>query len=318
MTSTRTILTTFVLVISAFGVGWFLKEVPAREERSESPRRSVVAPVAPVEPELPAPARPVEAPVQPEPEAVAEPEPGPFTEEDLRKELGAFGQGIRHLLAGTEEAAGVRRRLRDALRKAGPESIARLLARLADEAEPLGARFVLAHALAQSGDPAAIETLKNHLRDAESGMLLHRFASHALAFCDAEGLEVFLSEIANSAEDRGVRANTGFGLARRGNDEGLRLYLAAADEAFDQGDPSAIQYLGGLGILGERGFPAIRERLLAYESKEALVLLIHFTREQGDRGAVPVLEQLAYDASQPESVQRAAQGAIKALSAPPQ
>jgi hypothetical protein len=317
MTSTRTVATTLLLVACAFGAGWFLKEVPAREERSEIPRKPVTVPA---EPEYVPPARPVEpaAPAEIEPVAEPEPEPAPFTEEDLRKELGTFGRGIGHLLVNDEEAAGVRERLRDALRRAGPEGIARLLTRLEDEAEPLGARFVLAHALAQSGDPVAIEALENHLRDADSGMLLHRFASHALAFCDAEGMEVFLSEIANTAEDRGVRANTGFGLARRGSDEGLRVYLAAADEAFETGDPSAIQYLGGLGILGEPGFPAIRERLLTYESKEALVLLIHFAKEQGDRGALPALERLAYDAARPESVQKAAQGAIKALTKQPQ
>ncbi|MHC4549453.1 MAG: hypothetical protein ACYTEZ_11825 [Planctomycetota bacterium] len=237
----------------------------------------------------------------------------PPTEEEIRTEIRAFGDQLRGLILGTEDAKEAARRLREMLQRAGPEIVRKIIDKFQDEAEDMGTRVLLAHVLAQSELPDALEALKSHLRDPDAGILLHRFASHALAFSDAEGLDPFLSEVAHKVADYGARANAAFGLNRRGVEEGIQLYFAATDEAFQASDPAALQYLGGLALMGERAFPGVRERLLTYENKQALLLLIHVAKSNGDRGAIPALEKLAYDSARPVSVQKAAEGALTAL-----
>jgi hypothetical protein len=201
------------------------------------------------------------------------------------------------------------------LARATPEQFAAMIAKFGDESGDMDERMVLAHALVQSGNPAALEALQEKLRQPDAGLLMHRFASHGLAFCDAPGIEPFLTDMARNVPDRGVRANLAFGLNRRGVKEGADLYFAAADEAFAQGDPAALQYLGGLAIMGENARPGIRERLLTYTDEQALVVLIGIVKGSGDREAVPNLEKLAYDAARGAAVRKAAGAAIGALAA---
>lgn len=241
--------------------------------------------------------------------------PAPPTDEEFDAELSAFGRSLRDIIIGNENGAQVAAHLREVLRRGGPERLQELLDRFADESEEMGARIVIAHALAQSNDPRAIAELAGYLRDPDAGLLVQRYASHALAFSEADGVEDILLDVATHTAERGTRANAAFGLARRGSDEGLRLYFGAMDEAFDAGDPGALQYLGGLRLLGERALPGVRERLATYKNEQALLVLIGGVKAAGDRQSLPILERLAYDTTQPVSIQKAAQGAIRAMSA---
>ena len=99
----------------------------------------------------------------------------------------------------------------------------------------------------------------------------------------------------------------------RGVDEGIGLYMSATDDAFDEGQPEAIAYLGGLTLLGEKVNPYVRERLLSYTNETAVVSLIEIAKANKDTGALEALNKLAYDAARPISVQKAAKGAIEAL-----
>jgi hypothetical protein len=285
-----------------------VEETLARRRPAADPRET--APPAAV----PATARP-DADVRTEttaPEAV-EPK-GPPTDEEFSAALSEFGSNLRHLIVGDEQGREAVDRLRELLERAGPERLTRLIERFGDDTEDMGARVVIAHVLAQSNDPQAIAELAKHLRDPESGMLEKRFASHALAFSDAEGVAELLHEVATRTDERGTRANAAFGLARRGSDEGLRLYFAATDEAFAAGDPGALQYLGGLRLLGERALPGVRERLTTYTNEQALLVLIGSVKAACDQESRPILERLAYDTARPVSIQKAAQGAIRVLS----
>jgi hypothetical protein len=235
----------------------------------------------------------------------------PPTDEEIEAEIKAFGQALGQIIQGGGEQA--KQRLRAFLARGGKAVIAKLADKFKDESAAIGVRVVSAHALAQSGDPDALEELKNTLRDPDAGMLMHRFASHGLAFSDAEGLETILTVTTRPAQDLGARANAAFGLARRGTEEGIPLYMEITDEAIENGDPAGLQYLGGITLLGEKAFPAMRERLLVYKEPQALLLLIEVLKSKGDKGAIPNLEKLAYDASRPIAVQRSAEAAIKAL-----
>lgn len=238
-------------------------------------------------------------------------EQAPPTDEEIQAELAAFGEAFGAILRGGGEEA--KQRLREFLGRGGEPVIARLVEMFEDDKTGLGPRSLIAHALAQSGDPAALEALKSKLRDPDAGMLMHRLASHGLAFSDAEGLDTILSLTAHKAADPGARANAAFGLARRGNEEGIPLYMAMVDEAIEKGDPAGLQYLGGVALLGKKAYPAMRERLLTYEEPQALLVLIEVLKARGDKEAIPNLEKLAYDSSRPVSIQRSAEAAVKVL-----
>ncbi|MHC4490369.1 MAG: HEAT repeat domain-containing protein [Planctomycetota bacterium] len=245
---------------------------------------------------------------QPEhrPEAHATP-----TDKEIQAELHAFGQALLRIIQGGGEEA--KKRVREFLARGGEPVIHKLVETFRDETAGIDQRAIVAHALAQSGDPDALEALKGALRDPDAGMLMHRLASHGLAFSDAEGLETVLSLTAHKAEDLGARANAAFGLARRGTAEGIPLYMAITDEAIEKGDPAGLQYLGGVTLLGEKAYPAMRERLLTYTETQALLLLIEVLKARGDKGAIPNLEKLAYDSTRPVSVQKSAEAALELL-----
>jgi len=328
---------TCVLVVAAFFVGWLVQKKPESNDHDPQPRDTVAQAPREAEPRpLPArsaPAEPVQtvqtvaSPAESQLEnekaeqTLAQPaedlEPivleGPVTDDEIKQGIGAFAEHLTQLIYGAETGAAAAAELRDLLGRATPEQMQKLIAVFDDDAENMQRRVVYAHVLAQSEQPEALATLQAALREPESGMMVQRFAAHGLAFSDAEGLDTFMLDMAHNHAERGVRANLAFGLQRRGVDEGVPLYFAAVDEALEKGDPSAIQYVGGLTLIDQRANEGIRERLGTYKGAEALLVLIHVVQRRADKGAIPALEKLAYDASRPISVQKAAQGALKVL-----
>ncbi len=240
-----------------------------------------------------------------------EPADGELTDKDIEAGFSKYAKSLQKIIAGKGKDAIAE--LRALIKKAGPRAIAKVRKHWEDPSEDYIKRLIAAHILAQSGDPDSLELIKSTLRDPDGGMIDHRLASHALAFADVEGLEPLLTEVARNGKEPGVRANASFGLAMRGVDEGIGLYMSATDDAFDEGQPEAIAYLGGLTLLGEKVNPYVRERLLSYTNETAVVSLIEIAKANKDTGALEALNKLAYDASRPISVQKAAKGAIKAL-----
>jgi hypothetical protein len=331
------IVITCVLIVAAFFVGWLIQKRPESKDHDPQAREAVVQAPRPAAPRpLPPPAAPAE-PVQPVASPVASPEAsqpgkteetalaqpleelepikleGPVTDWEIKTGIGTFAECLRNLIYGDEKGAAAADDLRDLLDRASPEQMNELAAVFGDDTEPMQRRLVYAHVLAQSEQPEALATLQDAVREPEAGMMVQRFAAHGLAFSDAEGLDKFMLDMAHNHAERGVRANLSFGLQRRGVDEGVGLYFAATDEALEAGDPSAIQYVGGLMLIDERANSGIRERLGRYEGAEALLALIGVVQRRADKDAIPALESLAYDSRRPISVQKAAQGALKAL-----
>jgi hypothetical protein len=325
------------LVVAAFFVGRLFQKAPESNDRSPQPRETIaqapreaeprLRPAPPVEPAVPA--QPVASPEESRPEesaepaaepaapALPEPEPvvldRPVTDEEIKKGIATFAQCLTNLIYGDEKGAKAAEELRDLLALATPEQMKKLIAVFGDDAENMQRRVVYAHVLAQSEQPEALTTLQDAVRDPEAGLMVQRFAAHGLAFSDAEGLDTFMLDLAHNHEERGVRANLAFGLQRRGVDEGVPLYFAAMDEALENGDPNALQYVGGLALIDARANAGIRERLGTYEGAESLLVLIHIVQRRADAGAKPALEKLAFDSSRPISVQKAAQGALEVL-----
>jgi hypothetical protein len=253
---------------------------------------------------------------EPAPET-AETPTGPPDAKEVEAAIGGFAGVLQAIWAGRggeEQLA----RLKAVLARGGKPLRDRLIAEFHDERTGVQRLVVLAHVLGQSADPESIEALKAMLRDPDAGDFHQRYAAHGLAFSPAEGIEPFLRQVALEAKDTGARANAAFGLARRGVDEGVALYAAATDEAFEKGDSLAIAYLSGFALMGEKGLPPLRERLLSYEDRpQAVVTMIAILTDAKDEGAVPFLEKLAYDSGRPMSVRKAALGALEEIKGVP-
>jgi len=253
-----------------------------------------------------------EAGAQPAADAPAE---GMPSDEEVDTALRRYLAAMPAMAMGETPQAVVE--LRELLARGGPKLIAKLQEQFSDDSGDLQMRVAAAHALAQSCDPKAIGFLEDTLKDPNVGFFLHRFASHALAFSPAEGLESTLTVVARTNADAGARANAAFGLARRGTDEGIAIYLEECDAAVERKDALAIGYLSGFRLVPEKALPEVRKRLLTYKDPQMVLIMIEMLRSRSDAGAVPTLEKLAYDSTQPIEVQKAAQGAIKALTPTP-
>ena len=241
---------------------------------------------------------------------------GPLNAEEIEKAIKAFGPHLQATLIGNARGKEAVKALREALARAEPGVIQHVIDAFGDDSKDIGERFVIAHVLGHSADPAAITALKTTLQDPEAGLMMHRLASHGLAFSDAEGLDPFLMEMAEKSPDTGVRANTAFGLQRRGVEKGVELYFAATDEAFKKGDPAALQYLSGVALMGDKALPLLRERLATYKDEQARLVLISVIQSKGDKGSIPALEAITQDETAPASLRKAAEGALKTLNKP--
>ncbi|MEE8104936.1 MAG: hypothetical protein V3T86_05325 [Planctomycetota bacterium] len=240
---------------------------------------------------------------------------GPPTDDEAKEAIKSLGAQLQGIILGNEAGKKAGEEFRKFFARTTPEQRRKIIEKFEDDTQDIQQRLVIAHALAQSHDPDALEALKAGLRDPDADLMRKRVSSHGLAFSDAEGLDTFLSEMANNADDRGVRANSAFGLTRRGIAEGVDLYFAATDDALKAGDPAGLQYMSGLALMGEQAYPAMRSRLLTYDDEQALVTLITIVRKVGDKGAIENLQKLAFDSSKPMSVQNAAKGALTKLQA---
>ena len=240
----------------------------------------------------------------------AEKPTGPPTEEEMEAELRRYGSSIGAVIQGGGEEA--KKRLREFFERVTDEQVQALFEKF-DSSADLGAKFGIAHALAQSGRPEVVEALAQIVQDPESGFLEHRVVAHGMAFSDDDAVVPILNDVARNDSDRGARANAAFGLARRGDDEGISLYTKATDEAFEAKDPEALNYLGGFMLLGKDGLPAVRERLGTYTSRQARLILIEVVRSNKDREAIPALRALVDDPDTDKSVRDNAEKAIKEI-----
>jgi len=237
----------------------------------------------------------------------------PLTDEEFKKGIEKFGSQLQGIIFGNDDGKAARE-LRALLKRAGPKGIERLRKRYDDPAAGYMGRLVAAHALAQSGDPQALVLLQETLRDPDSDMMELRVTSHALAFSEGDEAVPLLTSVARGEAEPGTRANSAFGLARRGIDEGFELYARATDDALEQGAPEAIAFIQGFALMDdEKSLPLLRKRLATYENETALITLIEVVKSKRDKGAAEQLRKLAYDGSKPKSVQNAAKGALTAL-----
>jgi hypothetical protein len=243
------------------------------------------------------------------PEVAGEPATG-LTDEALEKALQGLGNHIQGLILGSSDE--FKKQVRSILERGGPGTVDRILKHY-EEAEGLGPKTVLAHTLAQTGDPRAIAALQEIVRDPEADMFHRRAASHGLAFSDEEGLEEYYREVIGNPEiELGARANSAFGLARR-NDEGVAAYAKTVDEAFERKDPLALGYVQGFLFIGKRAVPEAEKRLKTLKDPQARMILIAVLEGHGSKDSIPALRALAADPSCDEGTRVRAEKAAEKL-----
>ncbi len=238
---------------------------------------------------------------------------GPPTMDEIVEEMKKFGNKLQGVILGQDNEAAVE--LRAFFARVSPEDLAKLIDRYGEEGD-MGKKIVLAHVLAQSGRPEAIEALRKIVLDRTLAFTDRRYVAHGLAFVDDPDLQPLLLEVGRNDPDRGARANASFGLARAGVEEGISLYAAAVDEAFEEKDPAAMQYLSGFYLLGEKALPHVRERLDTYKEPQTRVVLIELVKKEKDRESLPILHRLSNDPEAGQAVQEAARQAIDIIEAP--
>ncbi len=263
---------------------------------------------APTEIEEPGPVIADEA-AEPEDPAAA----GPPTMDEIVEEMKKFGGKLQGVIVGQGDEAAAE--LRAFFARVSPEDLAKLIDRYGEEGD-MGKKIVLAHVLAQSGRPEAIEALRKIVLDRTLAFTDRRYVAHGLAFVDDPELQPLLLEVGRNDPDRGARANASFGLARAGVEEGISLYAAAVDEAFREKDPAAMNYLSGFYLLGKKALPQIRERLDTYREPQTRIVLIELLKKEKDRESLPILHQLSNDPEAGQAVQEAARQAIDVIEAP--
>jgi len=229
---------------------------------------------------------------------------------DLEEALGQLGAGFQSHILGTDKE--LAKEIQDLFAAASPEDVQKMIDTFR-EADDLGKKTVMAHFLGMSHHPEALKALEEIVRNRESNLMDRRVASHGLAFSGNEEAKPLLLEMAKHDPDRGTRANSAFGLDRMGDPQGVPLYFKAMDEAFAEKDPVAVQYLGGISLMGDRALPAARERLTKYSDWQAKIALIHYIQSRKDKDSVNVLSALARDETQTAAVRKAAEGAIKTI-----
>jgi HEAT repeats len=255
-----------------------------------------IVPAAPVTPEVPTGA-----------------DLGRPSEAQIEAAMREFAGSLQGVIMGEGDEA--KRKLREFFARVDAADLALVVERYKNESD-MEVKIVIAHALAQSGRPEAIEALTDIILDRNRAFTDRRFVAHGLAFTGNPDLHPLLLDVATNDPDRGTRANAAFGLARDGVDEGLKAYAAATDEAFAEQDPAAMQYLSGFYLLGKPALPYIRERLDTYKEPQTRVTLIQLVKKEKDREALPVLTRLVNDPTAGKAVQDAARQAIELITAP--
>jgi hypothetical protein len=264
------------------------------------------------EPPPPAEIPPIEEETEPieDPVIADTPAATGLSDPELEQALRGLGPKLQGLMFGTSDD--FRKAVQDILARGGPGTVDRILEAYRSE-QDLGAKAVLAHALAQTDDPEAIAALEDIARSADAGLFDRRTATHGLAFSDREDLVDFYREIARNPQiEIGARANSAYGLARR-QDEGIELYGSIVDEAFAKKDAFALAYLSGFQILGKRAVPAVEKRLATIHEPQARLVMVGLLAENGSASSIPALRALAAEPGVSQELRKQANGAIERI-----
>ncbi len=199
---------------------------------------------------------------------------------------------------------------KDAVKAAGKSGIEFLSNRLRTSASATE-RFLAGALLEAAGDADAVPALASGLKSDKDDMV-RRMASHAIAVLGSPAAEAPLREASTGDADWGVRVNSAYGLAKLGQDDGLKMLREAYESP---GTPAEyrIPILGGLAdVAAPSTAPLFRKILTDTKDMSYLLMSIGALEKMKDVGALPALQQVLQSTS-PDMVKQAAAKAIESI-----
>lgn len=172
-------------------------------------------------------------------------------------------------------------------------------------------RYLAAALLEGAKDPVAIPALAEALKS-DSDEIVRTIASHALAIIGTEAAEAPLRAAATGDSAWGVRVNSAYGLAKRNQEDGLRI-LREAYESSTTPPEYRLAVLGGLADVAAPSTAPLFRQILS-DTKDASYLLMSMAAlsKMKDAESIPALERIQ-GSTQPDTVKQAAGKAIEAI-----
>jgi len=199
---------------------------------------------------------------------------------------------------------------KDAVKAGGKPAIEFLSAKLLTSTSATE-RFLAGALLEAAGDADAVPALASVLK-AEKDDMVRRMASHAIAVLGSPAAEGPLREASTGDADWGVRVNSAYGLAKLGQDDGLRI-LREAYESPNTPAEYRLPVLGGLAdVAAPSTAPLFRKILSDTKDVSYLLVSIGALEKMKDTGALPALQQIA-TSSLPDMVKQAAAKAVESI-----
>ncbi|HXX94479.1 MAG TPA: HEAT repeat domain-containing protein [Planctomycetota bacterium] len=172
-------------------------------------------------------------------------------------------------------------------------------------------RFLAAALLEGAADPSAAGALAETLQNDKDDMV-RRMASHALAVLSVPEGELPLRGAATGDSDWGVRVNSAYGLAKLGQEDGLKLLVDAYGASTTPGE-YRLAILGGLAdVAAPSTAPLFRQILSDTRDAGYLLMAIQALGKMRDADSLPALQQVTTSA-QPDLVKQAATRAVELI-----
>jgi len=227
-------------------------------------------------------------------------------------------QRIQKFFDGTSGLAGgarwqQQRELLNDLRGMGEPAVDALMRMLAS-AQTSDERRVAAQLLGDLQAARAVPVLQGIL-DQDSDVLLRRAAASALRRLDSpDTVPIMQTLLSDPGEDRFVRLSAAFGLAQLGSPQGVAGLTMIFDEANADGRGRDGAFRAMLSLNDDRAVPFMRQVASSQAEPNLRVQAINFLATQGDKQALPALQQIMQTPTEQPSIKDAATQAFASIS----
>ena len=199
------------------------------------------------------------------------------------------------------------------LREMGEPAVTALL-QVLEEGVDSRERQAAARLLGALQDLRAIPALQTVLEQ-ESDIAMRRAAARGLRLLQApEAIPALETLLANPQDDRFVRMSAAYGLAQLGDQRGVLGLVSLFDEAEVDGRGRSLAFQALTTLNDTAALPFMRSLATSQEDVSYRLRAIRFLADQGDREALPLLQEIAESSAEQTSIRDAAGQAYVTIS----